>query len=612
MFDFKRAYHSSLAEHPDDAIADLHTPWGADLDCDQVLTQHPRPQMRRKDFTCLNGWWDYAIVAAADIETDALVDGAPSSETTMPDEFDGRILVPFSPEALLSGVKRQLQPGDLLWYRRAFEVPEMGEDERCLLHFEAVDYEMACFINGTTCGSHEGGYLPFTFDITEHLQTGTNTLTVLVADPSEHGMQPRGKQRLSRGSIWYTAQSGIWQTVWLEVVPAAHIECLNLRAEPDEGTLTISARVSAPGSKLCVELLDGGKIIASGQTGKTMKGASPCVMLAVPAPHLWSPDDPHLYGLSVVYGKDRVQSYCAFRTFSTESDEKGRLRFCCNHEPLFARGLLDQGYWSDGLLTAPSDEALIFDIQTAKDLGFNMLRKHIKVESDRWYYHCDRLGMVVWQDMVSGGGVCPELYMSQLPTLSPQIAHLVHDDRDYKRFGSDDETYRRRWIEHSLAIVEHLRNHPCIATWVIFNEGWGQFDAMEVTEKFRAADKTRLLDQASGWYDQGGGDFTSIHNYFRTLTVPGGLDRRAAVISEFGGLALHLPGHSAIERSYGYQTCTSEEDLTRQVSELIAQVDALESKGLSGYVYTQLSDVEEEVNGLIAYDRQVVKVGKLR
>lgn len=303
-----------------------------------------------------------------------------------------------------------------------------------------------------------------------------------------------------------------------------------------------------------------------------------------------------------------MSSYCAFRTFSIETDASGTSRFCCNHEPLFLRGLLDQGYWSDGLLTAPSDEALVHDIETARKLGFNMLRKHIKVESERWYYHCDRLGMVVWQDMVSGGGAYRETYTSRIPTLLPGLCGRLRDTGSYERFGSGSPSYRDGWVESALDTVRHLRNHPCIATWTVFNEGWGQFDAQRVTDLVRATDPTRPIDQASGWYRQGGGDYVSVHNYFRTLKVPRTPRGQASIISEFGGVALRLPGHSAIDRAYGYQNCTTLDDFQTQVRELIAKADTLEGKGLSGYVYTQLSDVEEEVNGLLSYDRRVCKL----
>jgi len=687
LFDIKRAYRSGLAAHPDDPLVDLSTPWGAALGAEQPLSAHPRPQMRRESYINLNGIWEYAIVPACQPQ---------------PEVFEGTIRVPFSPESALSGVGCQLAPDERLWYRRTFTCPELREGQRLLLHFEAVDHAVTCMIDGVACGTHEGGYLPFYFELTDRVHAGTVELAVGVRDPSDTGTQPRGKQKLARGTIWYTAQSGIWQTVWLEVVPAAFIAHMTLLPDADAGTLTVNALVSVPGGKLSVAIrggsasvdeaasasddtkscdavvsaencagrggeandtwANGDEALASASTAAPMPleafagsgafvssgvGTVP-LMLAVapenltcmsvtvplPNPHRWSPDDPFLYPLTITYAADsedagqsiivgsagaqrstivdRVESYCAFRTFTIEPDARGRMRFCCNHEPLFLRGLLDQGYWSDGLLTAPSDEALVADIRMAKDLGFNLLRKHIKVESERWYYHCDRLGMVVWQDMVSGGGTYAEPFMSHLPTLSPPLCALVRDTHDYARFGADDPEYRAHWLAHSLGVVEQLRNHPCIATWVIFNEGWGQFDAAAVTEAFRAADPTRLLDQASGWYDQGGGDFASVHNYFRTLTVPGGLRRRAGVISEFGGLALHVEGHSAIERVYGYQTCADTAALQEQLTRIMAHMDALEEQGLSGYVYTQLSDVEEEVNGLVTYDRQVVKVTHLR
>lgn len=607
MFDLKRAAASALQTHPDDELTPLLTPWGESLDADAVLREYPRPQMRRESYANLNGWWECTI-RADQHEGD---DEQPV--------YTGKILVPFSPEAPLSGVGHQLKPHETIWYRRSVSMLKRP-GKRYLLHFGAVDYSCECIVNGYPVGSHQGGYTPFTFDITDALLVlgdteSVATIDVAVRDPSETGGQPRGKQRLDRGSIWYTAQSGIWQTVWMEEVSDSHIEKLDLRCDDN----TLHARVHVAGSigdaerTLSVDVFDEGELIASASAN--VRGPGPHdIEVTVDEPHLWSPDDPHLYDLGISYGEDAVGSYCTFRSFSIETVKghgNGLPVFCCNHEPLFLKGVLDQGYWPDGLLTAPSDEALLHDIETARELGFNMLRKHLKVEPARWYYHCDRLGMIVWQDMVNGGAAeYPPLYTSQIPTVSPEIARHFDDTKKLERFGSADAQARAAWLEEARATIEHLRFFPCIATWTVFNEGWGQFCADDVTAELAKIDDTRPYDQTSGWFDQGGGDYVSEHNYFRDLRIPKGRghdDRRARIISEFGGSAFRVEGHSAIERSYGYESFDDIADFTQAVEQSIAQADALEARGLSGYVYTQLSDVEEEVNGLLTYDRRVVK-----
>ena len=613
MFDFKRAYRSATATHPDDPMVELSTIWGDAVSADSVLQEYPRPQMRRESYLNLNGLWDYAIVPAFgddasndDVAVDKLRSGGAWS-LEPPEAFQGKILVPFSPEAPLSGVRRQLMPDELLWYRRSLPA-RPADGMRALLHFEAVDSTCAYFVNGEMVGMHEGGYLPFCLDVTDHLASKGNELTLCVADPSEARPQPRGKQMLDRGSIWYTAQSGIWQTVWMEMVPETHVRSLHLDADLDRGELRVLAHVSAGGQTLRVSVSDGASFTVEAKCELAEKATETQVALEVPSPHAWSPEDPFLYQVTLVYGQDQVESYCAFRTFTIERDGCGVKRLCLNHEPIFLRGILDQGYWPDGLLTAPSDDALVFDIETARELGFNMVRKHIKVESDRWYYHCDRLGMIVWQDMVNGGSVYRMPFVNHYPTLLPLISLTVSDKRRFDRFGSESETYRRSWPKHSLGIVEHLRDHPCIAAWTVFNEGWGQFEAGRMTKAIREADPTRPIDQASGWFYQGGGDFWSIHNYFRDLRMPFGKRIHASVISEFGGLTLHVDGHSVVDRVYGYTTYDSPETLSSALKDTFKRIDSLERKGLSGYVYTQLSDVEEEVNGLMTYDRRVVKV----
>jgi len=386
--------------------------------------------------------------------------------------------------------------------------------------------------------------------------------------------------------------------------------------------------LSGLGERLSVELLDAEGGLVSSETLEVPENESfettvRTVFMMIPDVRVWSPGDPYLYGLVVRYGEDELRSYCGFRTLSMEKDERGVKRFCLNGKPVFLRGVLDQGYWPEGLLTAPSDEALVWDIQTMKDLGFNMLRKHIKVECERWYYHCDRLGMLVWQDMPSGGGAYEAWHTSYKPTLFRRSWHSYDDShpRHYAHLSAGDPAYREQWRKTCLGTVEKLGNHPSIVTWVLFNEAWGQFEARKMTKLVRAMDASRPVDSVSGWYDQSCGDFLSVHNYFRELEVYRDHAKpedardvfnadgsRAFAISEFGGLAFLVPGHSLYDLSYGYASFETIEDWREGVREQLAQADALEAKGLAGFVYTQLSDVEEEVNGLVTYDRRVVKL----
>ena len=600
--DLKRVLAARPGETEKVELNRLITPWGEQLDENNVLPEYPRPRLRREQWTNLNGWWDYAIVESSSAQE-------LWSMSRPPKVWDGKILVPFSPEATLSGVGRQLTPRQLLWYRTALEqgVPQNGN--RLLLHFGAVDYACACYVNGQQVAMHVGGYLPFDVDITDALQDKNNILELCVADPSEQGTQLRGKQRINRGNMWYTAQSGIWQTVWTEEVPASHLLQVYAFADADAKTLRVGARVSAAGERLIVTVLDAnghGIAEASAQASEEMIGLE----LDVENPRLWEPDDPYLYTINLRYGEDEAQSYTAFRTVGVEKDENGTPRFCLNHKPFFARGLLDQGYWPDGLMTPPSDEALIADIQAARDAGFNMLRKHIKVEVDRWYWHCDRLGMLVWQDMVSGGEISSEWTRANIPTLVRHSWSAFGDTkpRHWKRLGSADVSYRNEWLDTARAAVEYLGSHPCITTWVVFNESWGQFCSAKMTEELRSIDSSRPYIATSGWYDQGAGDYVAVHNYFRSMRVYGKLRDRAFVINEFGGLTLPMEGHESVEAVYGYDTYEDVDSWRKALLELLADVDALESQGLSGFVYTQLCDVEEETNGILTYDRRVNKL----
>lgn len=636
--DIKRVLASAPRKHDLGPECRMLTPWGEALDPSSVRAEHPHPQFARERFTMLNGWWDYCIVP---------VGACPTARPPL--DMDGRILVPFSPESLLSGVGRTLAPDELLWYVRRVPRPDVRSGERCLLHFEAVDFACACCVNGRVVGTHEGAYLPFTFDITEavladdermaSLDAGARAemiVAVAVRDPSDTGTQLRGKQKIDRGGIWYTAQSGLWQPVWMEVVPARHIEALVLRADAEVGRLVADVDVRGDAGLLrlyatdadgvqvgavSVPVEEGASLASASEDGDALPLRRVRMSLNVDEVRWWSPDDPHLYDLTLRYGSDVVHSYTAFRTAEVRRDEAGVFRFFLNGEPLLVRGVLDQGYWSDGLMTAPSDEALVFDIQSMKDAGFNMLRKHLKVEADRWYYHCDRLGMLVWQDMVSGGGTYGTWETSFRPTLWRR-SWDDYDDRvpaHREKLGAGDERYRDQWRRGCRATVEYLRNHPSVVCWVLFNEGWGQFEAELAAEAVHRMDPTRPVDAVSGWYDQHCGDFLSVHNYFRALKVyPDDASRlrgyaarrggRAFAISEFGGAAFRVEGHCAFAGSYGYDTFENAAAWRAAVHGMLEAAESLAPDGLAAFVYTQLSDVEEEVNGILTYDRRVNKL----
>nr|WP_231706426.1 sugar-binding domain-containing protein [Arthrobacter sp. zg-Y40] len=587
------------------------TAWGSALDPDAVLQEYPRPQLVRDSYLNLNGYWQYAVTPAAEQEP--------------PDTWAGQILVPFSPEAPLSGVGRQLQPDQALWYRRTVRLPEGFAGERVLLHFGAVDQSCTVTVNGIPVGGHVGGYLPFTLDVTDALvldgQSGDSgqEIVVRVRDISDTGYHSRGKQKLDRGGIWYTAQSGIWQTVWLESVPRISIGRLALVPGLESVDITV--------------LLDGGAGPGAGEGGSADGGpdltavvtlsagghtvAEAAVVpgvpsrIRVPDPHLWTPEDPFLYDVEVRLldgGRevDRVQSYTGLRTVGMGPDAKGRQRLLLNGRPYFHAGLLDQGYWPDGLYTAPSDAALASDIRRAKDLGFTMLRKHIKIEPLRWYYHCDRLGILVWQDLVNGGST----YRNSV--IRPPAAGAPHRSDDaYLVFGRDDEQGRQEFLAELRGTVELLQNAVSLAVWVPFNEGWGQFDANAAAHLLRRLDPTRTIDHASGWHDQGGGDLKSVHVYVVPFRLRKGWLRggRAVVLSEYGGYSLRIPGHTFNAKEHGYRSFRSRAALKRAYRLLmLRQIEPAVARGLAATVYTQLTDVEDEDNGLLTYDRAVLKI----
>ena len=556
----------------------LMTPWGEHLDENCILTEYPRPQMRRDSYLNLNGRWEYAI-------TD-------SDES--PRRWDGTILVPFSPESALSGVGRSLQPGQTLWYRREVIVPQgfIPTDGRLLLHFGAVDQEAAVYWNGRLLGRHMGGYNAFTLDATDALGP-RNSLVVRVHDDTDASFHSRGKQKTRRGGIWYTPQSGIWQTVWMEAVPRHYIESLRIVPLFDQSAVEVMVRCSRP--LQCEATVDGRTVpFTSGEPAR----------IPVPDFRAWSPEDPYLYDLSVTLGEDRVESYFGMRKMEVRADRGGVKRLFLNGEPYFQSGLLDQGYWPDGLYTAPSDEALIYDIQTAKAMGFNLLRKHIKVEPMRWYYHCDRLGMLVWQDMPSGGGK----YRFSTITL-PLVTGIHRRDNHYRAFARASSQGRGEYIDELEEMVGQLFNAPSVVLWVPFNEGWGQFDSTLVMERLRALDPTRPVDPASGWHDQGAGELRSLHVYFKPFRFRRDRRGRALALSEFGGYNLRVDGHCFNQKDYGYRRLPDAAALWRDFSRLYErEVLPAVPRGLCASVYTQLSDVEDELNGLMTYDRRVVKL----
>ena len=564
------------------------------------LAEYPRPAMRRDSCEILNGPWQYAITQTAEY----------------PAAWQGSILVPYSPEAPASGVNRTLQPGQWLHYHRLF-APPAGEGGRVLLHFGAVDYACAVQVNGHLAGGHRGGYWPFTLDITGLLNgTGRNSLWVAVQDPTGHGTQARGKQTLKPGGMFYPAQSGIWQTVWLERVPDNYIQILTVTPDYDARTVTVRVHTAKPGGavNLWAMVRAGGVTIAE-DWGSDEADQDGEVTLNIPEEHFfpWSPDTPFLYDLTVgtnqgeEAGLDTVHSYFALRKWSCAPDAHGVLRFCLNDKPILLNGLLDQGYWPEGLYTPPSDAAVERELSEVKALGFNLLRKHAKIEPQRWYYHCDRLGLIVWQDIVNGGSAYNLWFVTYLTNVLQPLLRRFPDGKAAYSLLSRAKPAGREEYAHELAdTVQALRCHPCIACWVPFNEGWGQFDAGKAVQALRTLDGTRLVDEASGWFDQGGGDVHSLHNYFYPLRIRP--QKRTVALSEYGGIAWPMPGHEPPHKTYGYGTAKDRQELTARYKKLqLKTVLPQLEKGLSALVYTQLTDVEDEVNGLFTYDRAAVK-----
>jgi beta-galactosidase/beta-glucuronidase len=562
----------------------LMTAWAAKVDPNDPLPEYPRPQMvRDTEWTNLNGLWDYTIT---------------HRDAAKPEKYDGKILVPFCVESALSGVMKPLTDKQWLWYRRSFTAPKFMDGKRLLLHFGAVDWESTVSLNGKEVGTHRGGYDPFTFDITDALKAGENELVVRVADSTGRGGEPHGKQSFAAiqnpGGIFYTPCSGIWQTVWLEVVPEVGVESLMFTPDVDLGVVRI--KVNLRGKVDDSYSVSGGIFPPRLQNTKgNLAKAGKEFEVQVPNARLWSPDDPFLYRVYVpLYRDDKlvdtVTTYFAMRKISLGKDEKGVTRLMLNNKPVFQSGPLDQGFWPDGIYTAPTDEALKSDVEAMKKLGFNMVRKHVKVEPDRWYYWCDKLGLLVWQDMPSGGA-----------------------GTGSRRRGGQDGTpasaeKAKQFEEELKAMIETHRNHPSIIMWVVFNEGWGQYDTVRLTKWVKGLDPSRLVNDASGWTDRQAGDVIDMHKY----PGPGSPDpesARAAVLGEFGGLGLPVDGHRWVSKNWGYRGMADQRELNLKYLELWKGVAKLcEEKGLSAAVYTQLTDVETECNGLMTYDRAVTKV----
>lgn len=594
----------------------LYTRWGKNLDRDHVLEEYPRPLLMREDYQILNGWWDYAFTI----------------DYKQPQQYEGRILVPFSPETALSGVGRQLKPNEYLWYRRNFDLPgwdrEKGQN-RILLHFGAVDQSCEVRINGHKVKRHTGGYLPFEVDISRYAQESANELIVAVKDLSDTSYHSKGKQKLNAGGMFYTAQSGIWQTVWLEKVPETYIK--EIKTVPDIEKKIIRIKVSSSYStdkknvdklsrNLPIEIkirkpgLYPDPVVKPSQISTedmletaVLAVSDKWIEIPIESISLWNCETPYLYYFEVKLGDDRAISYFAMRKFSLETKvHEEFLRICLNGEVQFQNGVLDQGYWPESLYTPPSDAAMIFDIQEMKKTGFNMVRKHLKIEPQRWYYHCDRLGIVVWQDMVNGGSYYKHWFVTYGATLLSWLRIPMRDV--YPRLLSREaKAGRLEFIREMKETIRLLGNHPSIAAWVIFNEGWGQFQTEDMTRIVRRLDPNRLIDQASGWFDQGGGDFSSLHNYFFKLFIRPERER-ASVLSEFGGYSYREPGHCAKEKLYGYGICKNKKDLEKRFLERWSGVRNLIPQGLSASIYTQWTDVEEEVNGVFTYDREVRKI----
>lgn len=552
----------------------LMTKWGESLDKNNPLPDYPRPQFVRDSFFSLNGMWNCAFTKIKDF----------------PASYEYDICVPFSPEAPLSGVNRVLGADEYLHYQKEFVLPNDFNKGRVFINFGAVDQICCVYLNNQKVGEHHGGYTPFTFELTQALNDGRNLLHVTVRDLTEENEYSRGKQSSKRGGIWYSRQSGIWQSVWLESTPKEFLQ--RVKITPDYDKEQVHFEFFGTGD---VETLiyHGDNLIAD-TTDKTIK-------LERFKP--WTPETPFLYKAVFISNGERIHSYFGMRKFSIGKDTNGVYRLLLNNKPYFHNGLLDQGYYPDGYLTPPSNEALQFDVKYVKSCDFNMLRKHIKIEPLLWYHYCDVNGIIVWQDMINGGGKYGNV-VSVLPFLGFKV-----NDSKYKKFSRTNEGSRNLYYQELREMVEHLYNCPCIAMWVPFNEGWGQFDSKKAYEFIKELDSTRIVDSASGWHDCGTTDVISKHIYFNAVKVKPG--KRPWLLTEFGGYALKINNHTWNEKTFGYRVYDNKDTFTRAYQklfekEIIGQIQ----KGLSASVYTQLTDVEDEINGLLTYDRKAEKIDK--
>ncbi len=570
----------------------IHTKWANTIDYESPLNEYPRPQLQRDNWQSLNGTWKYAITETG---------------TAAPDPMDGKITVPYAVETSLSGVCRPFLPKETLHYKRVFIVENYKSGHRVILHFEAVDWQCDVLVNNQLAGSHTGGYIPFSFDITDLINEGSNELHVSVTDPTDSNWQQRGKQVLEPKVIWYTATSGIWQPVWIEVVPKNHIQSLKITPNLTTDSVSIVVK-SVEDTDVSIEISAGENSLSTNEASSN----SP-IELTIPDIRVWSPDDPFLYGLKVTLIENRkpldeVISYFGMRSISLKEGPALRNQVMLNSKAIFLNGPLDQGYWPESGMTPPCDEAAIFDLESMKNLGFNMIRKHIKVESRRWYYHADRLGLLVIQDMPNGGKGMASHFQT-MKTIAFGTSSPDNNDKAYNLANRQPADSRTNYETELYDMLNHLHNAPSIIIWCPFNEAWGQFDAKRIYTKIKQADPSRLVDHASGWYDQKSGDFRSIHTYKIKLKTPPKKDKRAYLISEYGGYnyidKTHLWRDDDV---YGYKYFETLDALTDAYENLIInQVIPLIEKGLCGVVYTQLSDVEIESNGFYTYDRKVLK-----
>ena len=587
IFYFIHSKNRRVFTKDSDELINIFTKWGNSLDKNNILQEYPRPQFERDSYLNLNGEWEYSL----------------NNGNEKP-KYKGKIIVPFPIESPLSGVKgKSLQPGMTLWYKKIVDLTKIKNNGRFLLHFGAVDQFTEVFVNNKKVGEHDGGYTSFYFDITHYINDDLSKTKIVVRVEDNYAKDGAafGKQANPRKHTFYVQIGGIWQTIWIESVPKTYIKDVKITPNYDEQSVTFLMTIEGKNETNIqgkVKILDEEQNII--KTSKLI----PNIETEIKMPknfRSWSPEEPYLYKVEYNYGKDVVKSYFGMRKFSIGYDKRNIKRLFLNNKPYFQKGVLDQGYWSDGYYTAPSDEAMIYDIKTMKDLGFNMLRKHIKIEPKRWYYHCDTIGMLVWQDQPSGGSY-PYPHISQ--------NHFIKDN-NYKKYKRNSKLGRKNFVRDLERTIDQLYNSPSISTWVPFNEGWGQFDSVKIAKKIKSLDKTRFVDHASGWVDHNGTDFKSIHIYKQEIQFKPDELNRPIVLSEFGGFGRIIKNHVGCKRQFSYIMFEKKRKLTNEIKNLFKnEIYPNIKKGLCASVYTQLSDIEQEVNGLLTYDRKIVKVDR--